>query len=101
MIAAGREFRVPDLVDGRDIRRRSALHRDQQLVAVFRVGDRGDVDLDVRVGGLEFVHGGLLEFAQTGFGLLVVPEFQRDLILCFGLREAEERQNQRHNEDQD
>ena len=74
----------PDLVDGGDVRRVAALHRGQQPLLVFRIGDGRDLDLDVGVLGLEALDRLLLILAEAGFGLLVVPEFQRHLILGKG-----------------
>ncbi len=78
---AGRgEGRDPDLVDGRDVRRVAALHGGEQPLLVLGIGDGRDLDLDAGVLGLERLHRLLLVLAEAGFGLLVVPELQDDVL---------------------
>ena len=74
------EGRVPDLVDGRDIRPVARLHRRQEPLLVFGIGNGRDLDLDVRVLRLEALNRLLLILRQAGFGLLVVPEPQHGLV---------------------
>ena len=44
------------------------------------IGDGGDLDLDAGVLGLEALHRLLLVLAEAGLGLLVVPEFENDVL---------------------
>src|SRR5205807_1519025 len=70
----------PDLVDGRYVGSVAALYCRQKSLLIFGIRNGRDLDLDAGIFSLEALDCFLLILAQARFRLLVVPEFENDVL---------------------